>query len=85
MAVERLLDHSALDSFPPPVNQAYLAESRFVCRLDVVLDHRCDIPWFEGVEVDGAVDRNVVGHVTHSRPDRPLTVTHGPYAYCRAS
>ena len=66
MALECLLDHSALDAFPPPVNETYLAESRFVGHSDVFLDHGCDIARLEGVEIDGAFDRNMVGHVTRS-------------------
>jgi hypothetical protein len=69
MAFECLLHHSSLDAFSPPVDQTYLAESRFVCSPHVLLDHRCDIPGLERVEIDGAFDRNVVGHVTHSSPE----------------
>ena len=68
MTLECLLDHPALDAFPPPVNQTYLAESGFMCSPDVFLDHRCDVARFEGVEVDGAFDRNMVGHVTRPSP-----------------
>ena len=66
MAVQCLLDHSALDAFPPPMNETYLAESRFVGSSDVFLDHGCDIARLEGVEIDGAFDRNMVGHVIRS-------------------
>ena len=69
MALQCLLDHSALDALPPTMNETYLAESRFVCSPHVLLDHRCDIPGLERVEIDGAFDRNVVGHVTHSSPE----------------
>ena len=66
MALQRLLDHSALDTFPPPMNETYLLESRFVGSSDVFFDHGCDIARFEGVEIDGAFDRNMVGHVSRS-------------------
>ena len=66
MAVECLLDHSALNALPPSMNETYFAESRFVRSPDVFLDDRCDIARLEGVEIDGAFDRNMVGHVTRS-------------------
>jgi hypothetical protein len=85
MAFECLLDHSPLSAFPPPVDQTYLAEARFVCSLDVFLDHRCDIPGLEGVQIDGAFDRDMVGHVTHSSPGQQLAFNHGLVIYCGAS
>jgi hypothetical protein len=84
MTFERLLDHSALDAFSSPVNQAYLAEARLVRSCDVFLDHRCDIARLEGMKVDGAFDRNMVGHVRQSSPDRQLAFTDGLLRYCRA-
>ena len=66
MALQCLLDHSALDAFPSPMNETYLAESGFVGSSDVFLDYGCDIARLEGVEIDGAFDRNMVGHVTRS-------------------
>ena len=74
MAVECLLDHSALNAFPPPMNETYLSESRFVRCPDVFLYDRCDIAGLEGVEIDGAFDRNMMGHVRHSSPDYRATV-----------
>jgi hypothetical protein len=47
------------------MNETYLLESRFVGSSDVFLDHGCDIARLEGVEIDGAFDWNMVGHVTH--------------------
>ena len=69
MAVECLLDHSALDAFPSPMNETNFSESRFVCSLDVFFDHGGHIAWLEGMKIDGAFDRNMVDHVTHSSPD----------------
>ena len=66
MALKGLLDHAALDALPPPVNETNFAESRFVRSPDVFLDHGCHIARLEGVEIDGAFDRHMVGHVTHS-------------------
>lgn len=73
MPVECLLHHSALDAFPPPVNETYLSESGFVRCCDVFPDYRCDVAGLEGMEIDGAVDRNMMGRVRHSSPDCQAT------------
>ena len=52
MPIERLLDDAALHALAAPVDQAHLAEARFVGGGDVLIDDRLDIAWGEGVEVE---------------------------------
>jgi len=75
MALERLLDQSALDAFSASVNKTNLVKPRCVRRADVLLNHGCHVSGLERVEVDRAFDGNLVSHAA-PRPGR---------AYCLAS
>ena len=68
VALQRLLDHAALDALPAPVNETYFAEPGLVGRADVLVDDRGDVAGREGVEIDEVFDRNPVNHVKAQSP-----------------
>jgi hypothetical protein len=63
---EQSLDRRALGAGTAPVDQADLAKTPRVGRVQVVVDHRADVSWRERVEVerilDGDLDGLVLGH-----------------------
>ena len=67
MPFERLLHDAALNSFAAAVDQTHLAQAGLVRRVDVVLDHRLDVAWQEGVQIEVRFDGNVVRHVPFVR------------------
>ena len=62
VALEGLLDHAALDPRAAAVDEAHVAASRVVGGLYVLIDHRSDIAWREGVEIERVFDRDAVAH-----------------------
>ena len=49
VTLQRLLDDAALNALAAPVNEADLAEPRFVGGADVLFDYRLDVAGREGV------------------------------------
>ena len=67
MALERLLHDAALHALAAAMNQSNLAQAGSVRSGHVFLDHRRDLPWGEGVEIEATLDRNAVRHLTWRR------------------
>jgi len=61
VAIEDLLDGSALNAFAASVNESNFGEARCVRRFDVLLDDRRDVARHEGVKVEAVFDRDVHG------------------------
>ena len=62
MVLERLLNDAALNALAAAVNQPDLTKTSFVCRRDVLLDHRGDVARRERVQVELVFDGDAVGH-----------------------
>jgi hypothetical protein len=62
MPIEGLLDDAALNPFSAAVDQAHLAETGFVRRVDVLLDYRLDVARRESMEIDRGFDWNALDH-----------------------
>ena len=62
MALERLLHDAALDSLAAAVNLPDFVQSRRMRRIDVLLDHRCDVARGKGVKVEMIFDGDAVRH-----------------------
>ena len=60
MLLERRLHDAALNALAAAVNQPHFLQSNLVCRVDIFLDDRWNVPWRERVEVDGVFYRDVV-------------------------
>lgn len=58
MVIEGLLNDAALNAVAPAVNQPNLPQSCRVCLADVLVDHRRDVFWREGVKIEARLDRN---------------------------
>ena len=52
------MDDRALDADPSAVDQADLAEAALLSCSKVLLDHRRDVAWREGMQVKRILDRN---------------------------
>ena len=63
MPIERLLNDAALNATAAAVNETDFAESRIVRRVHVLFNDRLDVARIEGMEVDGAFNRDAFGHV----------------------
>src|SRR5882724_9748483 len=58
MTLERRLHDAALHAPAPSVDEANLAKTRGLRRVDVLLDHRRDVPGMECMEIEFGLDRN---------------------------
>lgn len=62
MPFERLLDDAALDTLAAAVNQSNLAKACLVRDSEVFGDNRGDVPGGERMQIQRALDRDLVRH-----------------------
>ena len=67
VALERLLNDSALDALAAAMNQAYFTQAGFMGRVDVLVDHRRYFPGCEGMQIERTFDGNAQDHGRASR------------------
>src|SRR5205085_6242704 len=60
------LHDPALHAFAAAMDQPNAAQPGFVCRAQVLFDHRGDIGRGEGVQIELSLNRNVVGIVAQA-------------------
>jgi len=73
MPIERGLDDAALHAAPAAVNQTNLGQPRAGGGADVFVDHRRDVAWIEGVQIQLAFDGDL-----HARYSAVTTVLMPP-------
>lgn len=62
MSFERLLNEAPLDALASPVDETHLTEPGLEGGRDVFGDDRLHVSRSEGVEIERALDGNLVGH-----------------------
>ena len=62
VALERLLNDTALNPLAAAMNEANFVESGFVRGIHVLFDDGPDVSRREGMKIERAFDRNAVGH-----------------------
>jgi len=72
MLAQQLLHGGALHALAAPVDQPNLLKSRVASGLEVLVDHRHDVPRREAVEIDRVFDRDLDDLVIFVPPTRPL-------------
>jgi hypothetical protein len=69
VALEDGVDNAALDASAPPVDESDFRQAALVCRSQILVDDRRDVPWGERVKIEFRVDGNDVrigGHGAES-------------------
>jgi hypothetical protein len=56
MPGEQALHGAPLDTRALAMNESHLQDASLAARLDVRLDHPCDLTWSEGVQIERSVD-----------------------------
>ena len=59
---ERLLHDASLNPFAAAVNEPHLAQTSFVCGVDVLLHDRFDVARQEGMQIETILDRKMMSH-----------------------